>query len=216
MMDSRINQHSVVAFSCKTWWRYQMETFSSLLALCAGNLPVTGEFPSQRPVTRNFDVFFDQRLYKRLSKNPNASDLRRHSFHYVVAVMIHFCLEISHVIASISPSFSSPLDEYSFGPGCTMPVPDQERAQKINHHLLDSSSTTCTYAWVQQIYSGRNWCITMTSLKRHGGKIIAPLCVNVVKVSVRIMQQGLEFVVLCQRLSPLYSPKSLTHIPVLI
>ena len=32
------------------------------------NWPVTGEFPSQRPVTRSFDVFFDQRLKKRLSK----------------------------------------------------------------------------------------------------------------------------------------------------
>ena len=41
------------------WWRHQMETFSALLALCAGNSPVTGEFPSQRPVTRSFDVFFD-------------------------------------------------------------------------------------------------------------------------------------------------------------
>ena len=32
------------------------------------NSPVTGEFPSQRPVTRNFDFFFDLRLNKRLSK----------------------------------------------------------------------------------------------------------------------------------------------------
>ena len=45
-----------------SWWRHQMETFSALLALCAGNSPVTGEFPSQRPVTRSFDVFFDLRL----------------------------------------------------------------------------------------------------------------------------------------------------------
>ena len=51
-----------------TWWRHQMETFSALLALCAGNSPVTGEFPSQRPVTRSFDAFFDLRLNKRLSK----------------------------------------------------------------------------------------------------------------------------------------------------
>ena len=51
-----------------TWWRHQMETFSTLLALCRGNSPVTGEFPSQRPVTRSFDVFFDLRLNKRLSK----------------------------------------------------------------------------------------------------------------------------------------------------
>ena len=45
-----------------------METFSALLAICAGNSPVAGEFPAQRPVTRSFDVFFDRRLNKRLSK----------------------------------------------------------------------------------------------------------------------------------------------------
>ena len=44
------------------WWRHQLETFSVLLALCAGNSPVTGEFPVQRPVTRSFDVSFDLRL----------------------------------------------------------------------------------------------------------------------------------------------------------
>ena len=53
-----------------TWWRHQMETFSVLLALCAGNSPGTGEFPAQRSVTRSFDVFFDLRLNKRLSKQP--------------------------------------------------------------------------------------------------------------------------------------------------
>ena len=46
-----------------------METFSALLALCQGNSPVTGEFLSQRPVTRSFDVFLDVRLNKRLSKH---------------------------------------------------------------------------------------------------------------------------------------------------
>ena len=34
----------------------------------AGNSPVTGEFPAQRPVTLSFDVFFDLRLNKRWSK----------------------------------------------------------------------------------------------------------------------------------------------------
>ena len=51
-----------------TWWRHQMEAFSALLAICAGNSPVSGEFPAQRPVTRSFDVFFDLRLNKRLNK----------------------------------------------------------------------------------------------------------------------------------------------------
>ena len=50
------------------WWRHEMETFSALLAICAENSVVPGEFPAQRPVTRSFDVFFDLRLNKRLSK----------------------------------------------------------------------------------------------------------------------------------------------------
>ena len=45
-----------------------METFSALLALCAANSPVSGEFSTEGPVTRSFDVFFDLCLNKRLSK----------------------------------------------------------------------------------------------------------------------------------------------------
>ena len=51
-----------------SWWRHQMETFSAWLAICAGNSPVPGEVPAQRPVTRSFDIFFDLRLNKRSSK----------------------------------------------------------------------------------------------------------------------------------------------------
>ena len=51
-----------------SWWRHQMETFSALLAICAGNAPVPGEFPAQRPVTRSSDVFFDLRPITSLSK----------------------------------------------------------------------------------------------------------------------------------------------------
>ena len=53
---------------CYSWWRHQMETFTALLAICAGNSPVPDEFSAQRPVTRSFYVFFDLRLNKRLSK----------------------------------------------------------------------------------------------------------------------------------------------------
>ena len=56
-----------------------METFSALLALCVGNSPVTDEFPSQRPVTGSFGVFFDR----------EAGDLRRHRAHYDFIVMAH-------------------------------------------------------------------------------------------------------------------------------
>ena len=56
-----------------------METFSALLTLC--------EFPSQRPVTRSFDVFFGLRLNKRWVNNRDAGDLRRHGAHYDVMVI---------------------------------------------------------------------------------------------------------------------------------
>ena len=58
------------------WWRHQKETFSALLVICAGNSPVAGEFPAQRPVTRSFDV-----------NTGVAGDLKRHCAHYDVIVM---------------------------------------------------------------------------------------------------------------------------------
>ena len=64
-----------------------MEAFSALLVICAGNSPVPGEFPAQRPVTRSFDVFFDLRLNKWLSKQSEAGDLRLHRAYYDVPIM---------------------------------------------------------------------------------------------------------------------------------
>ena len=52
----------------QTWVILQTETFSALLALCASNSSVTGDFPSQKPVTRSFGVLFDLLLNKRLSE----------------------------------------------------------------------------------------------------------------------------------------------------
>ena len=81
-------------------WRHQMETFSALLAICAGNSPVTGEltgeFPTQRPVTRSFDVFFDLLLNKRLSKQswgwwfetPSRSLWRQCNVHWNTLIMV--------------------------------------------------------------------------------------------------------------------------------
>ena len=80
-----------------------METFSALLALCAGKSPVSGEFPSQRPVTRSFEVLFDLRINKRLSKQswgwwfetPSCSLWRhcngRYDFNFVVTSDIGGC-----------------------------------------------------------------------------------------------------------------------------
>ena len=43
------------------WWRHQVETFSALPALCDGNPPVTGGFPSQRASnTENVFIWWRQ------------------------------------------------------------------------------------------------------------------------------------------------------------
>ena len=70
------------------WWlycpgkyclRHQMKTFSASLALCAGNSPVAGEFPSHRPVARSLNCWVNNR---------EAGDLRYHCAHYDVTVVV--------------------------------------------------------------------------------------------------------------------------------
>ena len=72
--------------SLNRWWCHQMETFSALLAICAGNSPVPGRFPAHRPVTQSFDVFSDMCLNKGLSKQ-KWGDLRCHHAYYDATVM---------------------------------------------------------------------------------------------------------------------------------
>ena len=71
------------------WWRHPMETFSALLAICAGNSPASGEFPTQRPVTQSFDVFFNLCLNKRSRKQSWGWWFWRYRAHYGVIIM-HF------------------------------------------------------------------------------------------------------------------------------
>ena len=63
---------------------------------CAGNSPVTGEFPSQRPVTQSFGIFFIFAWTKGCAIHRDAGDLRFHRFHYDVTVMEKFCLPTLH------------------------------------------------------------------------------------------------------------------------
>ena len=80
--------HIVETVSLKTWWRHRMETFSALLALCAGYSPVSGEFPSQRPVTRSFDFSLMLAWTNGWTSNRDAGDLKRHHAHYDATIMI--------------------------------------------------------------------------------------------------------------------------------
>ena len=69
---SRLDQYSLSILDSDGLLLKCMMTSSNrnifCLAIYAGNPPAPGEFPAQRPVTRSFDVFFDLRLNKWLSK----------------------------------------------------------------------------------------------------------------------------------------------------
>ena len=64
-----------------------METFSALLAICGQNSSVNGEFLTQRPVTRSFDVFFDLCRNEGWANSREAGDLRRYRAYYDFTVM---------------------------------------------------------------------------------------------------------------------------------
>ena len=70
-----------------SWWRHQMETFSALLALCAGNSPVPVNSP-HKGQWRGALMF--SLIYAWINdwvNNREAGDLRRHRGHYDVIVM---------------------------------------------------------------------------------------------------------------------------------
>ena len=72
----------------ESWWRYQMETLSALLAICAGNSPVTGEFPAQSLGTWRGALMFSLIgvWMNGWVNNREAGDLRRYRAHYDVIV----------------------------------------------------------------------------------------------------------------------------------
>ena len=118
-------------FHESTWWRHQMDTFSALLALCAGHLPVTGEFPAQR---RSFDVFFDLRPNQQLSKQwrrllfetPSRSSWRH------CDEMCFYAVQYCRIIWL---RLRYPLDN-NLAQKCVMPMPEP---------LMTQSTDACTY-----------------------------------------------------------------------
>ena len=64
-----------------------MGTFSALLTICAGNSPVTGEFHSQRPVTRGLMLSLIYAWTNGWVNTRDAGNLRRHRAHYDVTAM---------------------------------------------------------------------------------------------------------------------------------
>ena len=77
-----------------------METFSALLAICAGNSPVTGEFLTHRGQWRGALMFYMICTWLNgWVNNGEAGDLRRHRAHYDVTVMLQYKTTTKHIKA---------------------------------------------------------------------------------------------------------------------
>ena len=82
-----------------------METFSALLATCAGNSLVPGEFPAQRHVTQSFHAFYDLRLNKPFSK-------QSWGWWFDTLVKIHIFQSIGNILCEILKDTSEILHKY--------------------------------------------------------------------------------------------------------
>ena len=86
LYDSEINVWSwrpwhILHLMLKSWRRHQMEAFSALLALCAGNLSVTGELSSQRTSNADFDISLMSVWLSCWTNSLMTGDLRLHGVH---------------------------------------------------------------------------------------------------------------------------------------
>ena len=70
-----------------SWWRHQMETFSLLLAICAGNLLVTSAFPHKCQWRRALMFSLISAWTNGWLNNQGAGDLRHHHAYYDITVM---------------------------------------------------------------------------------------------------------------------------------
>ena len=86
-------RYIIQASSLKCVWKIMTspnEKFSALLAFREGNSPVTGEFPSQKPVTRSFDIFLIWAWTNGWANNQDAIKSQRVPFFDIV-----FCNKVT-------------------------------------------------------------------------------------------------------------------------
>ena len=79
-----------------SWWRHQIETFSALLAICAGNSPVPVNYPHKGQWRGALMFSLICARSNRCVNNGEAGDLRHRRSHYDVTVM--FVVSVLYVI----------------------------------------------------------------------------------------------------------------------
>ena len=88
VQGKRVNLPISVVADHIPWWRHQMETFSALLALCAGNSPVPVNSPHKGQWRGALMFSLMWAWINDWVNNREAGDLRRYRGHYDVSVML--------------------------------------------------------------------------------------------------------------------------------
>ena len=98
--DVPTRRHAGISPFMITWWRHQMETFSVLLALCAGNSPVTVISPRKGQWRGAFMLSLICTWMNGWVNNREAGDLRRQHAHHDVTVMLSSRTHTSWIISA--------------------------------------------------------------------------------------------------------------------
>ena len=131
-----------IRYPSDSWWRHQMETFSALLTLCEGKPPVTDEFPSRRPVTQNFDVFFVLRLKKRLSKQS------RHRWVPTPSPIVIFFVLANCSSRCYTAHWSNICTSWHSVPQLAMEYNNYENSYRFKHYMCGKLTMVPPASWV--------------------------------------------------------------------
>ena len=157
-----------------------MGTFSALLAICAGNSPVPGEFPTQRPVTRSFDIFFICARINGWVNNGEAGDLRRNHAHYA-----HYDVTVMHWVSDLSVFPCTTMYWYWYWYCVLNPYGDSE----YGHNCLRRWYAFAIIGPVIGLSRGRCPDITLTNVNLLS---ITPLRTNFDEICIKNMQLKMQ------------------------
>ena len=131
------------ALPLSAWWRHQMKTFSALMALCEGNAPVIGEFPSQRSLTRSFSAF----LWCTPEQTAEQTDGTPVIWDAIALIMMSLHGDTS----AVNATFSTLSPAVQSSPNTPLPFIDRVRQLSSSFQCIVSDSTEVTFA---QFYYG--------------------------------------------------------------
>ena len=159
---SVINDHHL------SWWRHQMETFSALLALCAGNSPVPVNSP-HKGQWRGALMF--SLICARINdwvNNREAGDLRRHLGHYDVNVMwsLHkgYLRRLPQHTQQIDPMKPVPQSNVSFE---LYQLRSPTIASGVSHNKNEITLNICASPAFESYLFGKNVLLTLVNSDGH-------------------------------------------------